>query len=150
MEQLQEPEADYYADLGITRFASAAEIKKAHRRLVLIPHPDKKAPGQNIDAAEFRKPERAIKRATSSIPITTRRTTTIATSATVDTTTHAATRTTTVNVRTTAATLNARTTTRTTSVRLSKDIHAATVRNASFTTTTVITTTVTTTTPEQL
>lgn len=52
---MNKPESDYYLDLGISQSASASEVKKAYRRLAIIHHPDKKAPGENIDAAEFRK-----------------------------------------------------------------------------------------------
>ena len=46
------PEAlrDYYADLGVSSDADAAEIKRAYHRLVLQTHPDKQG-----DAAAFRK-----------------------------------------------------------------------------------------------
>jgi DnaJ-class molecular chaperone len=48
------PEPDYYVDLGISPSASQIEIKRAYHRLAIIHHPDKKAPGQAIDAAKFR------------------------------------------------------------------------------------------------
>jgi curved DNA-binding protein CbpA len=42
----QEPTSqDHYFDLGLPRSAAHSEIKKAFRKLVLIHHPDKKAPG---------------------------------------------------------------------------------------------------------
>ena len=40
---------DYYADLGVAKTASEAEIKTAYRRLVLEHHPDK-----NGDPIKFR------------------------------------------------------------------------------------------------
>lgn len=46
---------DAYFDLGVSSAASSAEIKSAYRRLAFIHHPDKKAPGETIDAAEFRR-----------------------------------------------------------------------------------------------
>ncbi|KAJ9150140.1 hypothetical protein NKR19_g5365 [Coniochaeta hoffmannii] len=52
---MQPPEPDYYAGLELSQPATQTEIKKAYRRLAIIHHPDKKAPGQDIDAAEFRK-----------------------------------------------------------------------------------------------
>ncbi|OIW33577.1 DnaJ-domain-containing protein [Coniochaeta ligniaria NRRL 30616] len=48
------PEPDYYRDLGIEQTASQSHIKKAYYRLAKVHHPDKKAPGQTVDAAEFR------------------------------------------------------------------------------------------------
>jgi curved DNA-binding protein CbpA len=42
-----------YFDLGISSTASFAETKSAYRSLALIRHPDKKALGETIDAAEF-------------------------------------------------------------------------------------------------
>lgn len=49
------PEADYYHDLDISPSATPGEIKKAYHRLAKIHHPDKMAPGQAVDAADFRK-----------------------------------------------------------------------------------------------
>lgn len=46
---------DYYADLGIPQQASLQDIKAAFRKLAIKYHPDKQAPGQSIDAYEFRK-----------------------------------------------------------------------------------------------
>lgn len=53
--KMDKPEPDYYLDLGISRSASASQVRKAYHLLAKIHHPDKKAPGENIDAAEFRK-----------------------------------------------------------------------------------------------
>jgi len=51
-----EPETrDHYFELGLDEYATTAEIKKAFKRLALLHHPDKKAPGQTIDAIEFRR-----------------------------------------------------------------------------------------------
>lgn len=52
---MERPEPDYYLDLGVSQYASQSQIKKAYHQLAIIHHPDKKAPGENIDAAEFRK-----------------------------------------------------------------------------------------------
>lgn len=52
---MEPPEPDYYLDLGIPPSSSQSEIKKAYHRLAIIHHPDKKAPGEKVDAAEFRK-----------------------------------------------------------------------------------------------
>ncbi|KAI0378646.1 DnaJ-domain-containing protein [Hypomontagnella monticulosa] len=46
---------DYYADLELTQQASPRDIKLAFHKLARKHHPDKKAPGQSIDAHEFRK-----------------------------------------------------------------------------------------------
>lgn len=46
---------DYYSHLGIPPNANRRQIKHAFARLAKKFHPDKKAPGQNIDAYEFRK-----------------------------------------------------------------------------------------------
>lgn len=51
---MHKPERDYYRDLGISQAAAQSHIKKAYYRLAKIHHPDKKAPGQTVDAAEFR------------------------------------------------------------------------------------------------
>jgi len=51
-----EPETrDHYFDLGLDEYATTAEIKRAFKRLALLYHPDKKAPGKTIDAVEFRR-----------------------------------------------------------------------------------------------
>jgi DnaJ-class molecular chaperone len=51
-----EPEiSDYYADLGVSQQASARDIKLAFFKLAKKHHPDKKAPGESIDAKDFRK-----------------------------------------------------------------------------------------------
>lgn len=51
-----EPETrDHYFDLGLDDWATTTEIKKAFKRLALLYHPDTKAPGQTIDAIEFRR-----------------------------------------------------------------------------------------------
>jgi DnaJ-class molecular chaperone len=52
-EPIQPQQQDHYFSLGVASTASAVEIKSAYKRLALIHHPDKKAPGANIDAAEF-------------------------------------------------------------------------------------------------
>lgn len=52
---MQAPEPDYYRILGITQTATPGDIKKAYYRLAKIHHPDKKAPGETVDAADFRK-----------------------------------------------------------------------------------------------
>lgn len=54
-EEPTKPETpDYYFDLGVAQDATKAEIKRAFHNLALLHHPDKKAPGESIDAAEFR------------------------------------------------------------------------------------------------
>jgi DnaJ-domain-containing protein 1 len=51
-----EPEiADYYADLGVPQQASVRDIKLAFFKLAKKHHPDKNAPGESIDAEDFRK-----------------------------------------------------------------------------------------------
>lgn len=47
--------ADHYLNLDLPQHATTGGVKKAYRALVLVHHPDKKAPGQTEDAAEFRK-----------------------------------------------------------------------------------------------
>ncbi|KAI8957996.1 DnaJ-domain-containing protein [Daldinia sp. FL1419] len=60
-----EPEIpDYYADLGISQQASLQDVKTAFRQLARKHHPDKKAPGQSIDAHEFRKVREAYEHLT--------------------------------------------------------------------------------------
>lgn len=46
---------DYYADLGVPAYATPREIKAAWFRLAKQSHPDKMAPGETIDAQEFRR-----------------------------------------------------------------------------------------------
>jgi curved DNA-binding protein CbpA len=46
---------DHYFDLGLATSATALDIRTAFRRLALLHHPDKKAPGDIVDAAEFRR-----------------------------------------------------------------------------------------------
>ncbi|KAI6081922.1 DnaJ domain-containing protein [Hypoxylon rubiginosum] len=46
---------DYYGDLGVSQQASPRDIRLAFHKLAKQHHPDKKAPGQTIDAHEFRK-----------------------------------------------------------------------------------------------
>jgi DnaJ-class molecular chaperone len=53
---------DYYADLGLAPSATAAQIKAAHHRLVLLHHPDKKGPNSDGDASEFRKAQEAYEK----------------------------------------------------------------------------------------
>jgi len=51
-----EPEtADCYFDLGVDPYAPVTDVKAAYYRLALQHHPDKKAPGQTVDAIEFRR-----------------------------------------------------------------------------------------------
>jgi curved DNA-binding protein CbpA len=52
---MKAPEPDYYSILGLSQAATPAQIRKAYYRLAKIHHPDKKAPGQHIDAVDFRK-----------------------------------------------------------------------------------------------
>jgi hypothetical protein len=46
---------DQYFNLGLTEYATLADIKKAFHRLALLHHRDKKAPGTTSDAAKFHK-----------------------------------------------------------------------------------------------
>ena len=46
---------DYYADLELHHHADAAEVKRAFMRLAKHYHPDRFAPGESVDAHEFRK-----------------------------------------------------------------------------------------------
>jgi DnaJ-class molecular chaperone len=46
---------DHYAILGIPQYATMAHIKTAYRKMVLTHHPDKMAPGQTVDATDFRR-----------------------------------------------------------------------------------------------
>ena len=47
--------ADHYAILGIPQYATMDQIKTAYRKMVLTHHPDKAAPGQTVDATDFRR-----------------------------------------------------------------------------------------------
>jgi len=59
--QPNEPEErDYYLDLGLSRYATTEQIKRAFHKLAKIHHPDKKAPGSQIDAHEFRQASSAF------------------------------------------------------------------------------------------
>jgi curved DNA-binding protein CbpA len=46
---------NYYAALGVSPDATSFEIRKAFHKLALEYHPDKMAPGETVDAVEFRK-----------------------------------------------------------------------------------------------
>ncbi|KAK2052697.1 heat shock protein DnaJ, partial [Colletotrichum caudatum] len=48
-----------YRVLGIPQSATLPQIRQAYRKLALKCHPDKKAPGQTIDAEEFRRVQEA-------------------------------------------------------------------------------------------
>jgi curved DNA-binding protein CbpA len=50
---------DAYSDLGVSPDASSSEIKAVYKQLALLYHPDKKAPGEVLDAAEFRQAQEA-------------------------------------------------------------------------------------------
>ena len=50
---------DYYADLGLKSGATVAQIKSAFHQLAKIYHPDRKGPGHDGDASEFRKAREA-------------------------------------------------------------------------------------------
>ncbi|KAH6878062.1 hypothetical protein BKA58DRAFT_465785 [Alternaria rosae] len=50
---------DAYADLELSPETTNAEIKASFRRLALLHHPDKNAPGQTVDAADFRRIQEA-------------------------------------------------------------------------------------------
>ncbi|KAF9731732.1 hypothetical protein PMIN06_008539 [Paraphaeosphaeria minitans] len=52
----------YYADLGLTPGATAAQIKAAYHRLALLHHPDKQGLGCKGDASEFRKVQEAYEK----------------------------------------------------------------------------------------
>jgi len=55
-EEPEEPKTpNHYLNLGLTKDATSADIKKAFRKLALLHHPDKKAPGESRDASQFRK-----------------------------------------------------------------------------------------------
>jgi len=59
--QPNEPDVrDHYLDLGLSRYATTEEIKRAFHKLAKIHHPDKKAPGSQIDACEFRQASSAF------------------------------------------------------------------------------------------
>ncbi|KAI1773226.1 DnaJ-domain-containing protein [Hypoxylon cercidicola] len=50
---------DYYTDLGISQQASYRDIRLSYLKLARKHHPDKTAPGQSIDAKDFRKIQEA-------------------------------------------------------------------------------------------
>jgi DnaJ-class molecular chaperone len=47
--------ADHYATLSIPQYATMAQIKTVYRKMALTHHPDKVAPGQTVDATDFRR-----------------------------------------------------------------------------------------------
>jgi curved DNA-binding protein CbpA len=52
----EEPDApDHYSALGVSPDATDAVVKRTFQKLALKFHPDKQAPGQTVDAVEFRK-----------------------------------------------------------------------------------------------
>ncbi|KAJ4352599.1 hypothetical protein N0V95_004104 [Ascochyta clinopodiicola] len=65
---LEPTRADHYLTLGVSQTATTAQIKKAFHRLALIHHPDKSAPGQTVDAADFRQVKEAYERKYSNAP----------------------------------------------------------------------------------
>jgi curved DNA-binding protein CbpA len=51
---------DHYAALGVSNTATDAEIKRSYHALARLHHPDKKAPGEADNAAEFRQVNEAF------------------------------------------------------------------------------------------
>ncbi|KAK2031764.1 DnaJ-domain-containing protein [Colletotrichum zoysiae] len=57
---MQKPSSvDHYRVLGIPQSATLPQIRQAYRKLALKCHPDKKAPGQTVDAEKFRRVQEA-------------------------------------------------------------------------------------------
>ncbi|WDK19286.1 chaperone protein [Colletotrichum graminicola] len=57
---MQQPStADHYGDLGIQQSATLSQIRQAYRKQALKYHPDKNAPGEMINAEDFRRVQEA-------------------------------------------------------------------------------------------